>query len=107
MLGIGRHFRLPNGAKLVVGRHKQDNDVLEDIAGDSDLVLTTPEIPGPAAVLPGDAGAEDEHTAARVVARYSDAAAGERVRVLIKGPSDAKSVDVKPLDPVTVSGMMI
>jgi tRNA-specific 2-thiouridylase len=107
LLGVGRHFRLPNGAKLVVGRHKQDNDMLENLAGDRDLLLTTPDIPGPTAVLVGDVDREAEHTAAGVVARYSDASAGEHVRVRLKAPSGVKFIDAEPLDPGAVAGMMI
>jgi tRNA-specific 2-thiouridylase len=107
LLSIGRHFRLPNGAKLVVGRHKNDNDTLRDLAEDSDWLLTTPDIPGPTAVMRGPGTAQDQHTAGRIVARYSDASPDDMVRVIVTMPGGSESIEVEPLDPDAASGMMI
>jgi tRNA-specific 2-thiouridylase len=107
LLSLGRHFRLPNGAKLVVGRHKQDNDTLSELADERDSLLTTPDIPGPTAVLRGTGAAEDEDMAARIVARYSDAPAGEKVRIRVDTSSAARFVEADALDPEATLGMMI
>jgi tRNA U34 2-thiouridine synthase MnmA/TrmU len=107
LLGVGRHFRLPHGSKLVVGRHKQDNDTISLLTGEGDRVLTTPEVPGPTAVLRGGRISEDEELAGRIVARYSDAGASEMVKVELTGPGGEASLDVYPLDPAETARLMI
>jgi tRNA U34 2-thiouridine synthase MnmA/TrmU len=107
LLSVGRHFRLPGGSKLVVGRHKRDNDVLSRLAGENDCVLTTPAIPGPTAVLRGRRIVEDEHLAARIVARYSDAGDSDKVVVLITGGGREVSVEVDPLVSGEAAELMI
>jgi tRNA-specific 2-thiouridylase len=107
LLSVGRHFRLPNGSKLVVGRHKQDNDLLTALADEDDNVLTTPAVPGPTAVLRGRQTSEDEDLAAGIVARYSDAASGDRVEIRITGQGREAMVETKPLSPAETAELMI
>ena len=85
----GRHFRLPDGARLVVGRNQAENQRLETLKREGDLILKTTEVPGPLAVLPrGTApdglSEEDLRLAASMVISYSDARDGNRQRVQIQ-----------------------
>ncbi len=107
LLGVGRHFRLPHGSKLVVGRHERDNESLSRLADASDAVLTTPEVPGPTAVLRGREMSEDEKLAGRIVARYSDAGSADKVRIRIVGPRREASLEVDPLGRDEVGELMI
>lgn len=107
LLSTGRHFRLPNDSKLVVGRQKEDNDLLAAIAGEGDTVLTTPDVPGPTAVLRGRQKDQDLNLAGRIVARYSDAPSDDVVRIHVAGPEGAAYIEVKPLDREVTSGLMI
>jgi tRNA U34 2-thiouridine synthase MnmA/TrmU len=107
LLSVGRHFRLPAGGKLVVGRNESDNDLLSDLAGEEDVLLTTPEIPGPTAVLTPSVVSGDDMMAARIVARYSDAPRNGKVRIRIGDAEDARLIEVSPLDPESTSGLMI
>lgn len=50
LLKHGRHFRLSERVKLIVGRHEQDNDTLQALA-EGFLVMQTPAVPGPLAVV--------------------------------------------------------
>ena len=71
LLKIGRHFRLPGGSKLVVGRDEQENEKIERLAGDEDTVLVPDPDKGPSALLRGsDPSTEDIELAAIVVASY-------------------------------------
>lgn len=72
MLGFGRHFRLPGGAKLVVGRNEAENKrILASQTGDS-LCFDVHEIPGPIALIRNQASEEDIARAAAISLRYSD-----------------------------------
>jgi len=70
----GRHFRLPDGAKLVVGRHKEDNEMLERIENDKYNTLRTPQgLPGPLSLLRTTASEADKALAARIILSYTKA----------------------------------
>jgi tRNA U34 2-thiouridine synthase MnmA/TrmU len=107
LLGSGRHFRLPHGSKLVVGRHQRDNEKLLGLVDETDWVLSTPEVPGPTAVLRGPGLGEDRELAGRVVARYSDASPSEKVKIRIAYPGGEDFEEVYALDPDEAGGLMI
>jgi len=107
LLRFGRHFRLPSGAKLVIGRHERDNQALLSRARPTDTVLSTVDCPGPTGVIPGPASEEDTALAAEMVARYSDGRARGRVVVRMRSPGGECTREVAPRDPEEVKGMMI
>ena len=69
-LKYGRHFRLPGGSKVIVGRHKSDNEALEPLAGTGDLLLRHLDVPGPLTLLEKGASPGDVEMAASIAARY-------------------------------------
>lgn len=69
LLKAGRHIRLPEGAKLVVGRNKDDNEKLEQVNAES-FVKITQNKTGPFALLQKDASSNDKTLAAKIVATY-------------------------------------
>ena len=81
LLKIGRHFRLPSGRKVIVGRNEVENKKLEDLACAGDALLDPRGIPGPTVILPGGGSDTDLMEAARACARYSDAKSGEPVSI--------------------------
>jgi len=87
MLKWGRHFRLPAGGRLVVGRKKSENEVLERLARPEDRVLFVKDIPGPVSVLVGG-DESDLDLAAAITTAYSDTDPGGsyEVRVLHGDP---------------------
>jgi tRNA-specific 2-thiouridylase len=106
-LTVGRHFRLPQGSKLIVGRNQADNEALASRVRPADTVLTTPECPGPTAVLSGEEAASEEGLAAAIVARYSDDRHKNLVRIRIVAGDSERVEDVVPLDPEAARRMMI
>jgi tRNA-specific 2-thiouridylase len=107
LIGAGRNFRLPGGGKLVVGRNELENGRLSNMADGDDVVLETLDVPGPTAVLTRPGGPDDQVLAARVVARYSDAAETDKVKLLIRGPGGTLSLEVSPLGREVTGGLMI
>ncbi|MBM4285116.1 MAG: DUF814 domain-containing protein [Deltaproteobacteria bacterium] len=78
LLKWGRHFRLPSGAKAVVGRTARENEALAGLPGEGDYLLKVLDIPGPLVLMREPAGLEE---AAGLAAAYSDAPTGRRVTV--------------------------
>jgi len=89
LLKYGRHFRLPGGAKAVVGRTQRENEAIETLISSGDFLLQIEEYPGPLVLGRGVESAEDLELAAGLAAAYSDAPEGAVVTVTAKpGGSD-------------------
>lgn len=73
LLKVGRHFRLEDEAKLVVGRNMEENGIMEALALDGDILLEVADHVGPVSMLRGDAARNHIDLAASVTVRYSDA----------------------------------
>ncbi|MHB8907611.1 MAG: tRNA 4-thiouridine(8) synthase ThiI [Syntrophales bacterium] len=73
LLKVGRHFRLGEATKAVVGRNAADNEAIERLSGPGDALIRIAEVPGPTVLVPGGGDPETRLLAARLCARYSDA----------------------------------
>lgn len=82
VLNYGRHFRLPGGTLVVVGRNRSDNEALRSLASVHDAILRTPFVPGPSVLAVNAANAEDMHSAELICAAYADS--GERRSVTVR-----------------------
>lgn len=98
-LKLGRHFRLPEGSKAVVGRHHQDNEDLQKLIREEDILLKQRDAPGPLTILDPGASEGDILAAAALTARYTKAgASGNRVFILVIRPGGDESVlEVDPM----------
>ncbi len=70
VLKFGRHLRLEDGAKLVVGRNQEENAFLQNIENSKFLHLKTVNIPGPYALLSRNATNEDKDRAVKIILNY-------------------------------------
>jgi len=95
ILSMGRHLRLSDRVKIVVGRREPENDYLESRWGDR-ILLTTLDHPGPVTVVIGEPSEEELMRAAAVTARYSDGKREPAVRVSITAGGDTREVEVAP-----------
>jgi len=107
LLKIGRHLRLPNSAKVIIGRNKKENSMLRTMAGDHDIVLSVQNIPGPTALMLGPVNEEELIRAASLCARYGDVVNSAKVRVMVRLGKTQRVVQVVPADEGTVRGCMI
>lgn len=104
LLKIGRHFRFPKGAKLVVGREEAENHELLKHGGDDRVFLEVKGVGSPIGVVfTPDPSPDVLSRAAGIVARYSDARDNEKVKVTWWKEKGAEHVlTVNPLDPSEV-----
>ena len=70
VMKFGRHLRLKDEAKLVVGRNKEENEHLQNIENDKYYHLATVGVPGPHAMLSKNATEADKELATRIVLTY-------------------------------------
>ena len=107
MLRVGRHFRLKNDLKLIVGRNEKDNAFLEGNAELYDLIMRFENVPGPTGLIPFTAGNEDLTLGASICARYSDAPAGKPVPMRIRSARDVQRMEIIPADNETAERLRI
>ncbi|MRI58995.1 MAG: ATP-binding protein [Epsilonproteobacteria bacterium] len=82
VLKWGRHFRLPQGAKLVVSRNKEENEKLKALSLSKYIPFALP-LPGPLSLIHKKATQADKELAARIALTYSKADPKERYQVKI------------------------
>lgn len=95
-LRLGRHFRLPGGAKVIVGRDAAENAYLERYR-ESAVLIQPAEVPGPVTLLetPGDPAAAE--FALGAAARYTNLPPGERAEFEWTDRAGTRRVMAAPL----------
>ncbi len=73
LLRVGRHFRVPDSGKIIVGRDEGENAVIQSAAETGDSLLWVDGFGSPLALVCGSATDETLGLAASLCARYSDA----------------------------------
>lgn len=84
LLKVGRHFRLSQAAKAVVGRNEEENDKLLALSREEDVLMEVADFPGPLTIVRGSAGHEELSLSASITARYSQARSLSSVRVSVR-----------------------
>ncbi len=106
-LRLGRHFRLPLGSKLIIGRNKQENEALHASLEPGDLAIITLSCPGPTALLTGPRASDEMRLAASMVARYGDDKASPTIEMTVVGPDEPCSIRVERMAENEVAELMI
>ncbi len=70
VLKWGRHLRLKDGAKLVIGRDSEENEKIEAIENDKFILIKTDGIPGPSSLLSINSSTADKDLAASAILSY-------------------------------------
>ncbi|WP_300369203.1 argininosuccinate synthase domain-containing protein [Hydrogenimonas sp.] len=70
LLKCGRHMRLPDGAKLVIGRHKEDNEMIEAAITPKYRKIRLLNATGPISAISANASDADKALAAKLTATY-------------------------------------
>ena len=81
LLKFGRHFRLPDGAKLIVGRHQEDNAALKRIEHAGYHPVHLP-VSGPFSLLQSTATPEETTLALRIALTYGQSDASHTYDVV-------------------------
>jgi len=84
LLKIGRHFRLDGETKFVVGRNKDENEMIKALALPGDILLEAKDYVGPVSILRGKNAGLHVEFASSVTLRYSDAPENKQGTVIVK-----------------------
>lgn len=99
LLLFGRHFQLPHGSWLVLGRDEAENARLEALHDPGDFLVHMPGRSGPMGVLHGAGHADDFAAAAGLVVRFGKkmADASAKATVLFAAGGEERSLAAAPL----------
>jgi tRNA U34 2-thiouridine synthase MnmA/TrmU len=96
LLKYGRHFRLHENHKVIVGRTKEDNKHISKLTDPKkDILLRMTDTASPTILIPNGAPQDIVAKAASLGAAYSKAQVGQPARVTVKGPAGAATLTVQ------------
>lgn len=94
LLKYGRHFRVNEDCKIIVGRNKADNTALKRLVREEDLVFFMADFPGPQVMVPyGDESVRN--TAAELCVRYSDAPDDQEAKVICRKGDASTTINTR------------
>ena len=96
MLAVGRHFRLDEGVKVILGRDEGENNYLE-LAGTDQWRFSTVDHPGPIALAADNLSPAHVEQIASLAASYSDGKNDATVRVQVWHLDQVQTFTVAPL----------
>lgn len=96
LLRCGRHFRLSDTVKVIVGRNEPENEILENYV--SGRVTIRPiDTVGPLTLVEGDPSREELATATALAARYCDRENGGSLNMRVEQSAKESVLTVVPL----------
>ena len=97
LLSTGRHLRLPDGTKVIVGRREGENNYLDQARQPDHWRLEAVGVGSPVVLVRGPLTPEQTQLAAAIVAGYSRAKQQPTVAVEVDSGQSIKEVTVAPL----------
>jgi len=94
LVRLGRHFRVAENVKVIVGRNLAENESLA-AHKTGRVFLDTDSHKGPSALIEGNADGAALQTAGQLIARFSDAAKGEKVTFNVENIGRMSTFTVK------------
>ena len=95
LLKLGRHLRLADNLKIIVGRHEVDNDYLAQYAAGR-WTAAVRDIPGPTVVIDGEPDDAQFEQIAQITVNYTKAKDADRVIVDFLRGSEQRAITITP-----------
>jgi tRNA-specific 2-thiouridylase len=109
LLKLGRHFRLSENTKLVVGRNERENARILELAKESDALFLPLKLAGPTALATGALDVNLIRTCSRIVCRYCDLNGNINADIAYRalGDKEEKIISVEPFGDEELAGFRI
>jgi len=85
LLTFGRHFRLTPRLRVILGRSKEENERLQNLAVPGDRLFTPVDFPGPTLLALGEADPGAEGLIGKLIPAYSNEAPSWRIQRAVIG----------------------
>lgn len=102
LLKYGRHFRLSDTLRAIVGRKRSDNAAIRRLAEDADSMLHVADFPGPTVLVPYGGDEPARRKAASLCILYSDAPNDREAVVTCRQNRIETSIKAMAADPEEV-----
>jgi len=99
LLRVGRHFRINDKVKMIIGRNEAENDKIESYKKDDDCLFEVKSAGSPITIIKGELNDELIEFACKATARYSDLKREPEVEVTYWCDDIEKSIVVHPFGP--------
>ncbi len=106
LLRIGRHFRI-GGTKLIVGRNRAENEIIEHSPRAGDLLLKNEAVPGSSALLVQATDEAKLMMAAAICARYADNIAGRTAEITVLQDGERFVLSVVPAADAQITPLLV
>ena len=110
LLKVGRHYRLPCGAKVIVSRDEHENDRLAAMAQAGDVLFERNDTLGPVVMLCDSRGEDDGNLAAALCVSHSKlrgASSGQVRYYAVGSEGHVGRMEAGPLEKATLSALRI
>jgi len=107
LLKVGRHLRLDDETKIIVGRKQRENAIIMELSEDHDIVIRMRGLPGPTVLVPYGCNGEDLRRAAGICALYGHAPGDLKAVVEWRTGETAQYVEIVPAEEEEVRGLII
>ena len=107
LLKVGRHLRLNDKTKIIAGRKKAENAIIEKLSQDRDIVIQVRDFPGPTVLVPCGCEKEDLQLAAGICVLYSDAPGDVKTLVECRTGGAVSHVDILPAEKEMIRELLI
>lgn len=95
LLKYGRHFRINEFSKVIVGRNSVENEMLQRLSHGEDTIICMEQFPGPTVIVPYGSDEPTILSAASLCVSYSDAPKNEEVSALCRKGDSTSHIQVK------------
>ncbi len=106
-LRLGRHFRIKETHKIIIGRNEAENGLLEKYVGDGMALIKAVVEIGPVGLMEGVFDESDTALAASIIAGYGKGKLLTSVEFNVRADGAEKIISVKPADPQIYSQFII
>ena len=108
LLKHGRHLRLNNATKIIVGRTQKDNENIQKFYDPNlDTMIKVKKIPGPIVIIPNGGKKDVRILAASICVGYSKAPEITPVDVSVTSPQGHETVRVIGVPPIEIKHFLI
>ena len=107
LLKLGRHFRINESAKIIVGRNQKENEKILELTKGEDIVLVPFDRPGPTVVLMGKDDQKSLGLALDITATYSNVKHGNEIDIKVLYMNKTKILKGKAHEKRDFHGLLI
>ena len=108
ILKYGRHLRLNQSTKIIVGRNQPDNENIERLYNPaSDILIKVKVFPGPTTVMPNGGKKEIVTLAASICAGYGRVPEYSQIDVITQTPEGSEIIKVLAIPPGKIRHLII